>query len=90
MAPIGVQSLAHADKESGLAKACADVNIPYIMSTTSSSTFQQVAAGNGNGKRWYQLYWPNDNEVTLSLLQRARDHGFQVLVVTLDIWKQAW
>jgi lactate 2-monooxygenase len=90
MAPIGVQSLAHANKETGLAKACADVNIPYIMSTTSSSTFQQVAAGNGNGKRWYQLYWPNDNEVTLSLLQRARDHGFQVLVVTLDIWMQAW
>lgn len=90
MAPIGVQSLAHADKEPGLAKACADLEIPYIMSSAASSTIEEVATANGDGARWYQLYWPSDNDVTLSLLKRAREHGFDALVVTLDTWTLAW
>lgn len=33
---------------------------------------------------------PEDNDVTTSLLQRARASGYKVLVVTLDTWKLAW
>lgn len=90
MAPVGVQSLFHEDKETGLAEACADVGIPYILSTASSSTIEQVAEANGDGKRWYQLYWPQSNDVTASLLKRAKENGYSVLVVTLDTWSLAW
>ncbi|KAL2007475.1 hypothetical protein VTN00DRAFT_8913 [Thermoascus crustaceus] len=90
MAPVGVQSLFHEDKETGVAEVCAEVGIPYILSTASSSSIEEVAAANGNGKRWYQLYWPLDDEVTLSLLKRAKENGFEVLVVTLDTWSLAW
>ncbi|ODQ75908.1 hypothetical protein LIPSTDRAFT_335475 [Lipomyces starkeyi NRRL Y-11557] len=34
--------------------------------------------------RWYQLYWPKDDKLTVSLLRRAEVSGFSVLVVTLD------
>ncbi|GIJ90164.1 hypothetical protein Asppvi_009116 [Aspergillus pseudoviridinutans] len=90
MAPVGVQSLFHEDKETGLAEVCAEVGVPYILSTASSSTIEEVAEANGDGKRWYQLYWPQDDDVTMSLLKRAKENGFSVLVVTLDTWSLAW
>lgn len=90
MAPIGVQALAHRDKETGLAAACAEVNVPYILSTASGSSFEDVAASCGDGKKWYQLYWPNDNDITVSLLKRAKANGYKALVVTLDTWTLAW
>ncbi|GKZ30105.1 hypothetical protein AbraIFM66950_007799 [Aspergillus brasiliensis] len=90
MAPVGVQSIFHDDKETGLAEACGNVGIPYILSTASSSSIEEVAQANGDGKRWFQLYWPQDDDITLSLLKRAKDNGFSVLVVTLDTWTLAW
>ena len=44
----------------------------------------------GDVPKWFQLYWPKDPEVTKSLLRRARDAGYSVLVVTLDTWLLAW
>lgn len=90
MAPVGVQSLFHEDKETGLAEVCEEVRVPYILSTASSSSIEDVAAANKGGKRWFQLYWPLDNDITLSLLKRAKENGFTVLVVTLDTWSLAW
>ncbi|KAK9460667.1 FMN-dependent dehydrogenase [Lipomyces oligophaga] len=34
--------------------------------------------------RWYQLYWPRDDDQTESILHRAEEAGYSVLVVTLD------
>lgn len=90
MAPIGVQSIFHPDKETGLSEVCAEIGVPFIMSTAASSTIEEVAKANGNGPRWFQLYWPQDDEVTVSLLKRAKTNGFKVLVVTLDTWALAW
>ncbi|KAI9369414.1 FMN-dependent dehydrogenase [Aspergillus egyptiacus] len=90
MAPVGVQSLFHSDKETGLAEVCAEVGIPYTLSTASTCSIEEVANANGDGKRWFQLYWPGDDEITLSLLKRAKNSGFSVLVVTLDTWSLAW
>ncbi|KAJ5612209.1 hypothetical protein N7510_005403 [Penicillium lagena] len=90
MAPVGVQSLFHEDKETGLAEACAEVGVPYTLSTASTSSIEDVASASGDGKRWYQLYWPQDNAITASLLKRAKENGYSVLVVTLDTWSLAW
>ncbi|KAJ6122118.1 hypothetical protein N7512_004583 [Penicillium capsulatum] len=90
MAPVGVQGIFHEDKDTGLAEVCAEENVPYTMSTASTSSIEEVAAANQNGKRWYQLYWPQDNDITRSLLTRAKENGFSVLVITLDTWSLAW
>ncbi|MFL5839039.1 MAG: alpha-hydroxy-acid oxidizing protein, partial [Thermoleophilaceae bacterium] len=44
----------------------------------------------GDNPRWYQLYWPSDDEVTKSFLGRAEDAGFTAVVVTLDTFYLAW
>jgi isopentenyl diphosphate isomerase/L-lactate dehydrogenase-like FMN-dependent dehydrogenase len=56
----------------------------------SSYPLEEVAAANGDGSRWFQLYWPNDESVCVSILDRARRAGFSTLVVTLDTWLLGW
>ena len=90
MAPVGVQTIFHEDKETGMAQVCAEIGVPYILSTASSSSIEEVAKASGEGKRWYQLYWPQDDDITISLLKRAKANGYKVLVVTLDTWALAW
>jgi isopentenyl diphosphate isomerase/L-lactate dehydrogenase-like FMN-dependent dehydrogenase len=91
-APVGVQSLMHTDAEEATAKACAKVGVPMILSTAATRTIEEVATANGDGHRWFQLYWPKpqNEEITASLLNRAKAAGFKVLVVTLDTFSLGW
>ncbi len=89
-APVGVQSILHPDGELATARAAAALGLPMVLSTASSYSIEEVAAASGGGPRWYQLYWPNDDEVCASLLRRAQESGFTTLVVTLDTWTLAW
>jgi lactate 2-monooxygenase len=92
VSPIGVQEIAHHDGEEATARACASAEVTMIMSTAATRSIEQVAAANGEGHRWFQLYWPipSASDVTASLLQRAKTNGFEVLVVTLDTFMMGW
>ncbi|KAF2798034.1 FMN-linked oxidoreductase, partial [Melanomma pulvis-pyrius CBS 109.77] len=91
MAPIGVQTLFHATGERATARVFGELGLPYTLSTASSTGFAAVAAANGAGNpRWYQLYWPSDDDLTRSYLQTAKAHGYEVLVVTVDTWDLGW
>ncbi|EST37163.1 L-lactate 2-monooxygenase [Streptomycetaceae bacterium MP113-05] len=90
LAPVGVQSIIHPDGELATARAASGLGLPLVLSTASSHTVEQVAEASGDGPRWFQLYWPNDDEVCVSILDRARACGFSTLVVTLDTWTLAW
>jgi lactate 2-monooxygenase len=90
LAPVGVQSIVHPDGELATARVAAALGLTMVLSTASSNTIEDVAAANGDGSRWFQLYWPNDNDVTISILSRAKAAGFTTLVVTLDTWTLAW
>jgi lactate 2-monooxygenase len=89
-APIGVQSIVHPDAELAVARAAAGLGLPMTLSTVSSFPLEQVAEASGAGPRWFQLYWPNDEQVCASLLDRAKASGFTALVVTLDTWMLGW
>ncbi|KAJ6455451.1 oxidoreductase [Mycena sanguinolenta] len=90
IAPIGVQGIFTESAELAAATAAKNLDIPFIMSTASSRSIEDVAEANGDGHRWYQLYWPATNEVILSLLGRAKASGFTALVVTLDTMLLGW
>jgi lactate 2-monooxygenase len=90
IAPVGVQEIFHPDKEVGVATIATELGLPYTLSTASSSTIEDVAAASGSGRRWFQLYWPKDDEITISLLSRAENAGYEVLLVTLDTWTLGW
>ena len=91
LAPIGgIQSLLHEDGEVAVARIAAELGIPMVLSTVSSKTLEEVAEALGDTPRWFQLYWPNDDSFTKSLLQRAEEAGFGAIVVTLDTRILAW
>ncbi|GAB7349689.1 hypothetical protein MBLNU459_g0434t2 [Dothideomycetes sp. NU459] len=92
LAPVGVQKIFHPAAERGAASAANAENVPFILSTASSTSIEDVAAANGDGHRWYQLYWPSNehDDITVSLLGRARAAGYSVLVVTLDTYMLGW
>ena len=89
-APIGVQKLAHPEGDLVSARAAADLKLTYIHSTQGAFSMEEVAAANGRGSRWYQLYWPKDDELTVSFLRRARAAGYTHLVITLDTTLLGW
>ncbi|KAH9831434.1 oxidoreductase [Rhodofomes roseus] len=84
VAPMGLQSIVHADGECATAEAAGKVGVPFCMSTASSRSIEAIAKANGTGPRWFMLYWGKEEEVTLSLLARAKRGGFTALVMMVD------
>src|SRR5947209_11720187 len=76
IAPVGVQEIFHRDKEVGVATVATELGLPYVLSTASSSTIEDVAVASGSGHRWFQLYWPKDDDITISLLSHAENAGY--------------
>ena len=89
-APIGVQTLAHPDGDLATARAARELGLTYLHSTQGAYKMEDVAAANGDGSRWYQLYWPNDDELCVSFLNRAAAAGYSHLVITLDATLLGW
>ncbi|KAL4813814.1 FMN-dependent dehydrogenase [Aspergillus spinulosporus] len=92
LAPVGVQTIFHRDGETAAAKAAGEESVTYILSTATSTSLENVAKANKCGPRWYQLYWPSNehHDITTSLLKRAKENGYKVLVVTLDTYMLGW
>lgn len=89
-APVGINKIYHAQGELPVAKIAKELNLPYCLSTAGSSSIEDVAAANGEGPRFFQLYMGHDDEVTKSLLKRAVDNGFTACILTLDTWQLGW
>ncbi len=90
VAPVGVQKIIHPEGELATAKACASLGIPFVLSTVSSYSIEQVAEAMGDAPRWFQLYWSKNFEVAASFVRRAEKAGYQAIVVTLDTHMLAW
>ncbi|KAG7099897.1 hypothetical protein E1B28_001698 [Marasmius oreades] len=92
-APIGINKIYHPLGELPVAKVAGELGLPYCLSTAGSSSIEDVAKTNdelGKGIRFFQLYMPHDDELTISLLKRAVDSGFKACILTLDTWQLAW
>jgi lactate 2-monooxygenase len=90
LAPIGVLSIAHAEGELAVARAAAATGVPLVLSSAASHSLEEVAEAMGDAARWFQLYWVNDRDVAVSLVERAEAAGYGALVVTLDTLTLGW
>lgn len=82
--------MVHPEGEVASARAAASLDVPFIMSSASSRSIEDIAAANGNGERWFQIYWPKSEDVTISLLNRAEAAGYSTLVLTVDSFSGGW
>jgi isopentenyl diphosphate isomerase/L-lactate dehydrogenase-like FMN-dependent dehydrogenase len=90
LAPIGVLSIAHAEGELAVARAAAATGVPMVLSSAASHSIEEVAEAMGDAQRWFQLYWVNDRDVAVSLVERAEAAGYGAIVVTLDTLTLGW
>lgn len=90
LAPIGLQGIAHPDGELSTARAASRLQIPFILSTVSSRSMEQVAAVMKHSPRWFQLYWPTDTDIMMSFVRRAEKAGYTAIVVAIDYPVHPW
>jgi L-lactate dehydrogenase (cytochrome)/(S)-mandelate dehydrogenase len=83
IAPTGAAGLMWHEGEIALARAAARAGVPFTVATGSLASIERVAAESG-ARCWFQLYmWPQ-RELSLELVERARQAGYEALVVTVD------
>ncbi|ATL65024.1 alpha-hydroxy-acid oxidizing protein [Nocardia terpenica] len=87
-APIGVLELLHERGEIAVAEATRELGIGMVLSTAASTPIEEV--GPAAGAWWYQLYWPNDDELAHSLVDRAGKAGATAIMVTADTPSMGW
>jgi isopentenyl diphosphate isomerase/L-lactate dehydrogenase-like FMN-dependent dehydrogenase len=90
LAPIGVQGILHKKGELAVARAAKALGVPFVLSTVSSFSMEQVAEEMVDAPHWFQLYWPNHAELAAGFLSRAEQAGYTALVVTLDTFLLSW
>ena len=84
IAPVGLQGLMWPKSPEILAKAAFDHNIPFVLSTVSTASYEKIAEIT-EGKAWFQLYHPADNKVTTDIINRIEAAGCPVLVILSDV-----
>lgn len=84
IAPIGLQGLIWPNSPEILAKAALKHNIPYILSTVSTSSIERIAELS-EGRSWFQLYHPTENSLRNDILKRVAFAQCPVLVVLVDV-----
>jgi (S)-mandelate dehydrogenase len=68
----------------GVARAAAAAGIPYTLSTMATASIERIAREAG-GRLWFQAYVFKKREITLQLIERARQFGYDALMVTVDV-----
>ena len=84
ISPIGLQGLIWPNSPEILAKAAFDHNIPFTLSTVSTSSIERISEIT-EGRAWFQLYHPAEDSLRDKLLERAEAAHCPVLVILSDV-----
>jgi lactate 2-monooxygenase len=88
--PIGVLEMMHADADLAVARAMRRLNLPMIVSSQASYPMEEIARENGDGPRFYQLYWGKSDALAESFVRRAEAIGCRAIFITLDTLVLGW
>jgi L-lactate dehydrogenase (cytochrome) len=82
-APTGFTRMMHTEGEPAVARVAARVGVPYALSTMGTTSIERLAAA-ADGRRWFQLYLWRDRAASRDFVVRAREAGYEALVLTVD------
>ena len=84
IAPTGGISAGRFGAELMLAQAAKAWGVPFTMATPSAFSIERLAEEVG-GRLWFQLYCVRNQEFRRKLVERARDAGYEAILVTVDL-----
>ncbi|WGW14123.1 alpha-hydroxy acid oxidase [Saxibacter everestensis] len=84
IAPTGFTRMMHAEGEVAGVQAAHAAGIPFTLSTMGTTSVEGVATAGPDGRRWFQLYLWKDRDKSMALVERAKQAGYDTLMVTVD------
>jgi lactate 2-monooxygenase len=90
LGPVGASELLHPEADLAIARAAAELGVPYVFTSQACAPMEACAKEMGEAPRWFQLYWSTDDQLVDSFLDRARAAGAEAVVVTLDTTMLGW
>lgn len=84
IAPMGMCNLSRPGADLMLARLAARHKIPLGVSTVASTPLEDII-NEADGNAWFQIYFSGDGTGTFKLINRARDAGYETLVLTADV-----
>ncbi len=84
IAPMGMCNLFWPGADTALAATATERNIPLCLSTMGSTSIERMF-GLARRNAWFQLYVGESLELAMSLMRRAENAGYEVLVLTVDV-----
>ncbi len=84
IAPMGMCNLAWPNTDKAFAAAAVDHDIPVCLSTFGSSSIEDMGE-RASGNVWFQLYVGPSVDDAMDLVQRAKNTGYEYLVLTVDV-----
>lgn len=81
--PTGLNGLSWRDGDMELARAASAASVPFAMSTVSMSLVEDIAR-EAPGRLWLQAYVFSERSITEAIIGRARDAGFECVMLTSD------
>jgi isopentenyl diphosphate isomerase/L-lactate dehydrogenase-like FMN-dependent dehydrogenase len=85
IAPMAFQALATPEGETATARAASQTGTVMCLSTLATTSPAALARAVPDSPRWFQLYVFSDRGVSRDLVAQAVEHGYEALVVTVDL-----
>ena len=83
-APTGFTRMMHHIGEPAVARVAEQLGIPFGLSTLGTTSVEDLAAQVPGCRRWFQLYVWRDRKASEALIARARENGYEALMLTVD------
>lgn len=88
--PVGVLEMMHPDADLAVARATSRLGLPMTISSQASFPMEEIAKANGDGPRFFQLYWGKSDAIAESFVKRAEACGCKAIFITLDTTILGW
>ena len=84
-APTGFTRMMQHEGERAVVRVAERHGIPYALSTMGTTSIEDVAAAGPSARKWFQLYVWRDRAAGEELMARARESGYEALMLTVDV-----
>ncbi len=81
---IGAQTYFHEDGELATAQAAKSQGLPFIVSSHSSYSIEEISDAVPEGELWFQAHIFNDISITKNFIQRAELAGYQAIILSIS------
>jgi (S)-mandelate dehydrogenase len=84
IAPTGAAGFGWRGADLALARAAARMGLPYTLSSSATTAIETIAE-QAPGRLWFQAYVLRNRDFFWQLVDRAREAGYEALVITVDL-----